>query len=191
MLEYIIPSKTRRKILNLYFTDVSQIYHLRRVAREVKEEINAVKRELDILEKEGLLKKEKRVNRVIYSLNPKYPLYDELLRIFTKMNTLPQKIIKNVAKLGKVKFAVLSMKYMRKQKLQDGEIILLFVGTIVAPEIATLVAEEEQTLGTEMNYTIMTEEEFGFRKKSNDPFIWNFLRQPKLMIIGDEGSLTT
>ncbi|HLL60880.1 MAG TPA: hypothetical protein VK338_04140, partial [Candidatus Nitrosocosmicus sp.] len=84
MFEYIIPSKTRRKILSLYFNDVTQIYHLRKVAREVKEEINAVKRELDILEKEGVLKKEKRVNRVIFYINPKYLFHDELLRIFTK-----------------------------------------------------------------------------------------------------------
>lgn len=191
MFEYIIPSKTRRKILGLYFNDITQIYHLRRVAREVDEEINAVKRELDILEKEGVLKKEKRLNRVIFYLNPKYLFFEELLRIFMKQTSLSQKIIKNASRLGKVKYAVFSQKFIKKQRSHEGEILLLFVGTIVVPEITALIAEEEKKSDTEINFTVMTEEEFAYRKKSNDPFIWTFLKQPKLMIIGDEGGLTT
>jgi hypothetical protein len=191
MFEYIIPSKTRRKILSLYFSDITKIYHLRRVAREVGEEINAVKRELDILEKEGLLKKEKRLNRVIFYLNPKYLFFEELLRIFIKQTNLSQKIIKNASRLGKVKYAVFSHKFIKKQKTQEGEILLLFVGTIVIPEISAIIAEEEKQTNSEINFTVMTEEEFAFRKKSNDPFIWAFLKQPKLMILGDEGGLTT
>ncbi|HLL61036.1 MAG TPA: hypothetical protein VK338_04925, partial [Candidatus Nitrosocosmicus sp.] len=92
--------------------------------------------------------------------------------------------------LGKIKFAVISLKFLKKQKIQEGELFLLLVGTIVVPEIANLIAEEEKASGSEINYTVMTDEEFAFRKKSNDPFIWSFLRQPKLMIVGDEGGLT-
>ncbi|HLD26338.1 MAG TPA: ArsR family transcriptional regulator, partial [Patescibacteria group bacterium] len=61
MLLHIIPSKTRRKILALFFQNHDKHFHLRKVQREVDEEVNAVKRELDILEKEGILQKEKRV----------------------------------------------------------------------------------------------------------------------------------
>jgi hypothetical protein len=41
----------------------------------------------------------------------------------------------------------------------------------------------------EINYTAMTEEEFNFRKKNNDPFIWSFLKHPKIMILGNEEDL--
>jgi DNA-binding transcriptional ArsR family regulator len=189
MLQHIIPSKTRRKILALFFQNINQNFHLRKVAREVDEEINAVKRELDILEGEGLLKKERRVNKVIYSLNPKYIFYDEFLRIFTKECILTQTILKNLSKLGKLKYIVLSHKYAKRQKISEGEIYLLFVGIIVLPEITKIVAGEEKDYGSEINYTAMTEEEFNFRKKNNDPFIWSFLKQPKIMIFGEEESL--
>lgn len=190
MLQYIIPSKTRRKILALYFDHIGENYHLRRVAREVDEEINAVKRELDILEKEGLLKREKRLNKVIFSLNSKYYFFDELLRIFAKQNSLSQTLLKNIPKLGKVKHIVLSKKFVHKESISDGEIYLLIVGTVVLPEITSIISEEEKGFGRELNYTVMTEDEFSFRKKSNDPFIWTFLRQPKIMIFGDEEALT-
>lgn len=189
MLENIIPSKTRRKILKLFFQNLDVSFHLRRVAREIDEEINAVKRELDILEKEGVLKKEKRVNKMIYSLNNKYLFYEEFLRIFTKKGSLVQKILKDQTKLGKIKYVVLSYKFVKKQKISSSEIYLLFVGVIVSPEVAKIISEEEKSFGNEINYSIMSEEEFIFRKKNNDPFIWGFLKEPKIMIIGDEISL--
>ena len=189
MLELIIPSKTRRKILALFFQNVNQHYHLRRIAREVNEEVNAVKRELDILEKEGVLKKEKRVNKTIYFLNNKYLYYEEFLRIFAKQGVLIQKILKNFSKLGKIKYIALSYKFVKKQEISETEIYLLFVGTIVTPEVAKIIADEEKNYGREINYTVMSEEEFRFRKKNNDPFIWQFLKQPKIMIIGSEEEL--
>lgn len=189
MLENIIPSKTRRKILNLFFQNLDSAFHLRRVAREIDEEINAVKRELDILEKEGMLKKEKRVNKTIYFLNNKYLYYEEFLRIFAKQGTLVQKILKNLSKLGKIKYLALSYKFVKKQEISETEIYLLFVGIIVTPEVAKIIAEEEKNYGREINYTVMSEEEFRFRKKNNDPFIWRFLKQPKIMIIGSEEEL--
>lgn len=189
MLEHIIPSKTRRKIMALFFQNIGSNYHLRRVAREVNEEINAVKRELDILDKAGVLNKERRVNKVIFSLNDKHIFFNEFLAIFTKEGSLTQNIYKNIHKLGKVKYAVLSRKFSMKEKIPEGEVYLLLVGIIVIPEVVNIVSAEEKEKSLEINYTVMTEEEFAFRKKNNDPFIWYFLKQPKIMIIGDEGSL--
>lgn len=189
MLLHIIPSKTRRKILSLFFQNNDKHFHLRKVQREVGEEVNAVKRELDILEKEGVLQKEKRINKVIYTLNTKYIFFDEFLRIFTKQTLFVQSILKNHTKIGQVKYIVLSQKYAKKQKLKEGEIYLLCVGVIVIPEVIALVSEEEKKFGGEINYTVMTEEEFIFRKKNNDPFIWAFLKQPKMMIVGNEEQL--
>lgn len=189
MLEHIIPSKARRKIMALFFQNIGNNYHLRRVAREVDEEINAVKRELDILDEAHVLNKEKRVNKVIYSLNEKYIFYDEFLSIFAKEGNLVQNIFKNINKLGKVKYVVLSKKYLQRVKIPEGEVYLLIVGVVVIPEVVAIVSQEETDKSFEINYTVMTEEEFAFRKKNNDPFIWSFLRGPKIMIVGSEGSL--
>lgn len=189
MLAHIIPSKTRRKILALFFQNSDRVFHLRRVQREIGEEVNAVKRELDILEKAGVLKKERRANKVIYSLQTKYLFFEEFLRMFIKQNPFIQALLKNLSKIGHVKYLVLSHKYARRQKISEGEIYLLLIGTVVAAEIVALVAEEEKHFGSEINYTIMTEEEFVFRKKNQDPFIWTFLKQPKIMVVGSEENL--
>ncbi len=189
MLQFIIPSKTRRKILQLFYHHIGESYYLRKIVREIEEEVNAVKREVDILEKSKVLHKEKRLNKVFYSLNKGFALHDEFLRIFTKTNTLSTAIYKNLSKLGKIKYIAVSTKYARKLEIKEDEIYLLFVGVLVVPELTMLVDEAEKEFGREINYTVMTEEEFQFRKKNNDPFIWRFLKQPKVMLVGHEEEL--
>lgn len=189
MLGHIIPSKTRIKILELFFHHPGENYYLRRVVREIDMEVNAVKRELDILENEKVLLKERRLNKVFYSLNKHYVFYDEFLRIFTKTDQLAALIRKNSPKLGKLKFAAVSTKFSQRAEIKEDEIYLLLIGTVVVPEIASIVAEVEREFDREINYSVMNEEEFVFRKKNNDPFIWRFLKQPKVMLIGSESEL--
>ena len=189
MLEKIIPSKTRRKILEFFFHHGGENFHLRKIVREVNEEVNAVKRELDILTNQKLLSKEKRLNKVFYSLNKHYLFFDEFLRIFTKTGYLPQLIYKNLSKLGKIKYIALSIRYAKKLPIKEDEIYVLFVGIIVLPEVDEIIKEAEKQFNYPINYTVMTEEEFIFRKKNNDPFIWRFLKQPKIMLVGNEEDL--
>lgn len=189
MLRHIIPSKARRKILDLFFHHPLESFYLRKIVRDINEEVNAVKRELDILSDEKVLTKERRLNKIFYTINKAYPLYEEFSRIFTKTDTLATLIYQNVSKIGKVKFIALSLKYSRRISIKEDEIYLLLVGVIVVPEIAAIISQVEGEFGREINYTVMPEDEFAFRKKNNDPFIWRFLRQPKVMLVGAEDEL--
>jgi len=189
MLENIIPSKTRRKILELFFQKPNENFYLRRVVRELNEEVNAVKRELDILVEEKLLLKEKRLNKVFYTLNKNYLFYDEFLRIFTKSGPILQMIYKNLSRLGKIKYISVSSRFAKRLPVKEEEIYFLYVGAIVLKELEILMKKAEEIFQAPINYTVMTEEEFVFRKKNNDPFIWRFLKQPKIMLVGDEESL--
>lgn len=189
MLQHIIPSKARRKILTLFFNQPYDSFYLRDIVRRIDEEVNAVKRELDILTEGKVLLREKRLNKVYYSLNRSYIYYDEFLRIFFKNSSLVTNIHKNLSKLGKVKFITVSMNYAKKVPIPDDEIYVLFVGTIVVPEVIAIITEAEKEYGRDINYTVMTEDELQFRKKNNDPFIWRFLKQPKIMIAGQAEEL--
>ncbi len=189
MLQYIIPSKTRRKILSLFFQNINDNFYLRKIVRDVSEEVNAVKRELDILYEGKVLLREKRLNKVFYSLNRHYIFFDEFLRIFAKMLPIAEDFYKNMPKIGKVKYMAMSTKFIKKVQVKEDEIYFLFIGVIVVPEVLAIISEAEKSFGREINYTVMTEEELAFRKKNNDPFIWKFLKQPKVMLVGQEDEL--
>ncbi len=189
MFSDLITSKSRVKLLNVFLANPSEMFHVRELVRRTQDEINAVRRELSYLEKNGILTREPRANRVYYSLNKAYPFYYDLLRIGCKTVGLGEGIIRNRVKLGRIKYAMFSGKFARKLPKQPDEVDLLIVGQVVLPELALLVREEEKRLDSEINYTVMTEDEFDFRKKKSDPFIQSILHASRVMLLGDEESM--
>jgi len=189
MLEDIIVSKVRVKILHIFFSNPAELYHVRDLVRRAEEEINAVRRELLHLETAGLLKKEARGNRLYYWLNPNYQIYRELLEIVSKEVGLGEQIIKNKNRIGKILYCVFLGKFVKKVVREEDEVDVLVVGNVIMAELAGLIKVEEEKRGREINYTAMTEEEFNFRKKRRDPFLLGILIKSKVMIIGDEDSL--
>jgi len=189
MLEDLITSKSRIKLLNVFLSHSSEMFHVRELVRRTGDEINAVRRELAHLEKNGILSREPRANRVYYYLDKNYEFYYDLLRIGSKTIGLGEKILKNRVKLGRVKYAMFSGRFARHLPKGPEDVDLLIVGGVVLPELALLVREEEKRIDAEINYTVMTEEEFEFRKKKRDPFILTILNGTRVMIIGDEESM--
>ena len=189
-LNDIITSRVRIKILELFFSDVTEIYHVRGIVREIKEEINAIRRELDRFEKAGILKKEPRGNRLYYFLKPEHEFFEDLLSMVSKTRGLGSDIISNKSKLGRINYVMFSGKFSRKKdRKKEDEVDILVVGDIVLPELAILIRKEESKRGKEINYTVMSKEEFDFRKKRRDPFLTGILSASRVMIIGNEEEL--
>ena len=103
MLEDIIISRVRVKILTQFLSHPGTIFHVRDIVRKVSEEINAVRRELAHMERAGMVSKEARANRLFYTMRKDYPLYYELLELVGKTSGLGADILKQKAKLGKIR----------------------------------------------------------------------------------------
>lgn len=189
MFADLITSKSRIKLLTVFLTQPYDMLHVRECVRRTGDEINAVRRELQFLEKHGVLLREQRANRVYYSLDKNYSFYFDLLSLGSKTIGLGAEVLKNRVKLGKIKFAMFSGRFVRHIKKSPDDVDFMMVGTVVLPELAILVRNEEQRLGTEINYTAMSEEEFRFRKKRNDPFLSVILAGTRVMLIGDEEAM--
>jgi DNA-binding transcriptional ArsR family regulator len=189
MLADLITSQSRVKLLSVLLAQPTEMFHVRELVRRTGDEINAVRRELLFLEKKGILNREPRANRVYYSLSKNYPFYFDLLKIGAKITGLGGEILKNRVKIGKIKYAMFSGKFVRRMEKDVTDVDFIIVGTIVLPELAVLIRDEEKRLGREINYTVMTEEEFSFRKKKRDPFILSVLTGSRVMLYGDEESM--
>lgn len=179
-------SKTRVKLLKVFLSNPKKIFYVREIVRLTEEQINAVRRELKQMEKKGMVRKEERGNRLYYNFRKDYPFYDELLALVGKTTGLGDEIIKNQRKVGKIKFAMLSGRFLRGLPRKKNEVDLLLVGQVVLPQIASLVRAEEARRKHEFNYTVMTEEELNFRKRRRDPFIIRILSGSRVMLIGNE-----
>ena len=191
-LNDIITSKVRIEIIELFFSNPTEMYHVRGIVRETDEEINAVRRELTHLESGGVIKKEARGNRVYYFLRDDYPMYGDLISIVAKTTGLGAALISNKGKIGKPLYIMFSGRFARhKKRKKDDDVDILIVGEITMPELASIIRAEESRRKSEINYTVMTREELIFRKQRRDPFLQGVLAMSRVMIIGDEDDLVS
>lgn len=185
MQDFMI-SRVRVKLLTLFFSKPEELFYVREITRETKEEINAVRRELDRMLGSGLLKSEQRGNRLYYFLNTRYVYFPELQQMVAKSSGLGRKMRKYRRKMGAVSFIMFSGSFIKGIPPKQGEVDLLVIGDIVLPELAALIKEEEARLEREINYAVFSDEEFEFRKTRRDPFIMDVLYGSRVMIVGGE-----
>lgn len=188
-LQDFIVSRVRVKLLKQFLIDPAEMYYVRQLTRKTGEEINAIRRELQKLEKIGFLNSEKRGNRLYYYPNKSYDFYPDMINLVAKTTGLGLAIRQKRNKIGKIKFAVMSGKYARRAERDENDVDLLVVGTIIVPELGQIIQAEEKDRGAEINYTVMTMDEFQFRKDRRDPFLLGILSQSRIMLIGDEQDL--
>ncbi len=188
-MEELVVSKVRVKMLQLFLGSSEELYHVREIVRRVDEEINAVRRELARMEKFGLVASEWRANRRYYRFRRDYVFYQQLLQMVIKSTGLGGAIVKNRAKLGKIKYAMMATRFARNEQSASDDVDLLVVGQIVAAELQVLIADEQAKREREINYSFMDEPEFNFRVRRRDPFILKLLFQPRIMLLGDETTM--
>ncbi|MFH0937117.1 MAG: hypothetical protein V1808_02405 [Candidatus Daviesbacteria bacterium] len=188
-MEELFVSRVRVKLLILFLTTSEPLLHVREIVRRTGEEINAVRRELLRMEKYGLVGSEWRANRRLYHFKKDYIFYPQLLGMVTKSAGLGGTIIKNRAKLGRIKYAMIALRFVKNEPTTSEDVDLLVVGQIVLPELQAMVADEQTRHEGEINYSFMDEAEFNFRVRRRDPFILRVITQPKIMLLGDEENL--
>lgn len=185
-LQDFMISRVRVKIMDLFFTQPDELFYVREITRIIKEEINAVRRELDRMLEAGILKSEERGNRLYYYVNRQYVFFQEIQRMVAKNTGLGKKVRKLRRKLGDVQYVMFSARFVENKPPRNDEVDVLVVGDIVLPELEALMKEEQVRVGREINYAVLSADEFDFRKTRRDPFTMEMLYGVKIMIVGDE-----
>ena len=83
-LEKLFGSKTRAKLLNLFFSNPEKSFYVREMTRVIEEQIHSVRRELLNLESIDIIKNEAFDNKIYYSANRKHPFCRPLVDLFSK-----------------------------------------------------------------------------------------------------------
>ena len=103
MLESLITSKTRIRILVKFFINAANDGYLRGLADEMNESTNSIRKELNNLEEAGYLKKEAIQNKVSYKANTKHPLFTVLQKIIFQHIGLDSVVEMVIERMGDVR----------------------------------------------------------------------------------------
>ncbi len=175
-LEKIFGSRTRVKVITLFTTGVKRPYYVREIARTVNERLNAVRRELEILTKIGMLSPYQEKRRKYYTVDENFPLYEELASIMKKSGPgVEDALFKNMEDLGDIHYACVSGYFTgAKESSTD----LFIIGTINDVKLDTFVKRIERQIGQEITYTPMTMNEYRYRRNFNDSFLRQIFSHP-------------
>ncbi|MBC7605425.1 MAG: ArsR family transcriptional regulator [Burkholderiales bacterium] len=105
MLESLITSKTRIRILVKFFINVANNGYLRGLAEELNESTNSIRKELNNLLEAGYLEREAIQNKIIYKANTKHPLFTILQKIVRQhigLDAMVEMILQRIGSVAKV-----------------------------------------------------------------------------------------
>jgi len=186
MLEVLIPSETRVKLLTLFLLNPGKEYYIRQIERLTDMNYRLVRRELSRLESFGLLKAETKGKQIFYSVNQDFYLYPELQKLVLKTEGISRTLKDNLASLGNLECVFIYGSFAAGNAGAKSDIDLFIVGDVDETQLIQLINESEKTLQKEINYSLIGKEELRNRIKNADPFVTNVLNRPKVMIIGEE-----
>jgi len=188
--EKLFGSKTRAKLLRLFFENPSKSFYVREMTRVIDEQINSVRRELLNLESIGVIKNETFDNKVYYSANNKHPFCKPLSDIFSKkIDSTREKDVKDSTwedYIRPVKNYLKGLIVTNRLPGQDG-IDLLIIGNDKTKKLTRWAEVVEKKQGKPINYVIMTADDFTYRKSVRDRFIAEILEMEITDIIDPDG----
>jgi hypothetical protein len=174
MLDALITSKTRIKLLLKFFLNSSKQDYLRNLETELGDNTNAIRVELNKLEAAGLLKSFSQGNKKIFQSNTSHPLFPDINSILMKITGLDQlisRVLNNVGELNEV--------YLTGDLAQgtDSELIdLILVGEINREYFSELVIKAEKYIQKKIRFVVFQPQEFTDKRAKilheNDLLLW-------------------
>jgi predicted nucleotidyltransferase len=167
MLDTLITSKTRIKLLLKFFLNANSSSYLRGLESEFGESSNAIRLELNRFEEAGLLASDSRSNKKFYKANTKHPLFRDIHSILRKYIGLDEIIDTVIEKMGDVKEVYLTGDFARGMNSQIID-LLIVSESVDKTYLFKLIDKAEAVISRKIRHLIMNFEEAHDYLKSMD-----------------------
>ena len=157
MLNQLITSKTRLRLLIKFFISQANRGYLNGLAIEFNESTNSIRKELNHLSKAGYLEKHKDNNKVEYKANVDHPLFDVLQKVVFKHLGLEEIVDRVLERMGPVQKILLIGDYA--QGLDSGTIDVVLIGNQLNTEyIEALEEKVEDLIDRKVNFYLASKQ---------------------------------
>jgi hypothetical protein len=197
MIEQLFGSKTRVKLLYLFYSNPNRSFYVREITRKIDEQINSVRRELANLLNIGIITSDNTNNRLYYEVNQKFEHYEPLLAMFGVAGDKPKLSVKttrqaaqssndlDLKSLGNVDMAIFTGQFTRDESTG---IDFLVVGNVNQNKLHKFVSELEVKEGKEIRYTVFSIDDYRYRDQIHDRFI-DLVKSAKKQVLVDKHGL--
>src|SRR4030065_285222 len=188
MLNKLFSSKTRVEILKLFLFNPNNSFYQRQISNLTAKSIRGVQREVDKLNRMGLIERLIQGNRIYYKLNKKCSITQDLKNIFFKSVGIAEVLKDNFKEKG-IKIAFIYGSYAKGEESLLSDIDLMAVGDISSKELSSILSKPKKELMREINYVVFSLNEFINKAMQKDHFLNSMLKNKKIYITGSEHEL--
>lgn len=195
MLTKLFGSQARVKLLKIFVLNQDEKFYLRQLSRDLKMQVNSIRRELENLQSFGLLSCDEntveleerdrgKTEKKYYHVNQDFVLFPELKALMVKSQVLSNNVfVEKIRATCSPKVFILSGSLVSNPKSQTD---ILLVGRFNRDKLIPLINELEEDLGRELNYTIMDYREYSYRVDIADFFVYNIIHGKKIVVTDEE-----
>lgn len=195
MLTKLFGSQARVKLLKIFVLNQDEKFYLRQLSRDLKMQVNSIRRELENLQSFGLLSCDEntveleerdrgKTEKKYYHVNQDFVLFPELKALMVKSQVLSNNVfVEKIRANCSPKVFILSGSLVSNPKSQTD---ILLVGRFNRDKLIPLINELEEDLGRELNYTIMDYREYSYRVDIADFFVYNIIHGKKIVVTDEE-----
>jgi DNA-binding transcriptional ArsR family regulator len=156
LIEALISSKTRIKLLLKFFLNSNTVSYLRGLESEFGESTNAIRLELNKMEEAGMLDSYQEGNKKYFKANTQYPLFKEIHSILLKYIGIDQILDQVLVRLGHLDQAFLTGAFAHGR--DSGVVDLILVGQLDKGYLIQLVEKAEKLIKRKIRYVIYEDE---------------------------------
>jgi DNA-binding transcriptional ArsR family regulator len=175
VLDTLISSKTRVKLLLKFFLNSANKAHLRGLETEFGESSNAIRQELNRLEEAGLLNSSVQGNKKLFSANTLHPLFKDINSILFKYTGLDRVVEQVLSNLGELERVYLTGELGKG--IDTSIIDLVIVGDINREYLGKLTEKAERIINKKIKYVVYSNTQFEEQKhrilNDHNLLIWN------------------
>lgn len=185
LLQALFRSKIFVQILNLLFLNQTREYYLNELAEGAGTAPSTALREINRMGPLGIITKTRRGATIFYKINRDCVIYEELKRIFLKLEIADTIIAKELEQYD-ITYALVYGSFARGAETETSDIDLLVIGEVSKNRLYESISILENKIGREINMILWNTQEFNSQKKTKSSFLSRINLNEILMVRGDE-----
>lgn len=178
-LTSLFSSAIRAEVLALLLNNPEERFYVREIATLLRKNPSGVKRELDNLEKMGILTSKRVANLKYFQAEKKSPLFAELKNLIAKSQGI-HGALKALLKVSNIKLAFIYGPYAENEEADTVNLLIVGVNTLPMESVSDI----EAKFGKKVHISVIEENEFKNKKESGDIEFEKLLSGNKIMLMG-------
>lgn len=189
MLAALFSSRVRVNLLTAIFSTPGVEWNAWELSQHLRETYSAVWRELNRLEKAGILISSEKGRVKVYQVDPSCPITPELTSIIMKTGGAGGILRKHLAAAGGIQEAFVFGSFATGRADARSDLDLMIIGDVDLQQLAPVISRAEAELNRPINYLIFSVQVWEEKLAGSDPFALNIMDSPRIQLVGGRDAL--